>query len=187
MPLRTTVPLTEQLLSVISGVEDFFDAPRSMRQLVYRQEYEHRKLAKRRGDRIRRERKRIHEALWRLEKAEWVTARKGAKGMREYRLTPEGWLVYASQYAKRLARRERAVVAAPSLRKGSYVIIFDVPETCRGFRDTFRRVLYNLGCTPLQKSIYLTRDAKTTRFIARIVVNCELQDRVKILFVNSIL
>jgi DNA-binding transcriptional regulator PaaX len=187
MSLRTKLPLTEQILAVISDLEDIFDIPRSMRQLVYRHEYEHWKLAKRRGAVQQRERHRIKKALWSLEQAEYLTATKKENGTHEYRLTQKGWLKFSLRYAQQLKKSLPSSPSPHTINKGAYVIIFDIPEEHRRFRDVFRQVLVNLGCVRLQKSIFLTHDISTTRLIARIVANCELEDRVKILLVRSIL
>lgn len=186
MSLRTTPRLTDQILAFLTEIGDMFDVPRSMRQVVYSLEREHWKLAKRRTAAQKRERKRIREALWRLERADLVTLFEQAKGMKKYRLTPKGWLKFAVQYSPRL-RAEEKKNARSDLRRGSYVVIFDIPEKYRRFRDTFRQVLLNLGCTRLQKSIFMTMSLQVIQFVARIIANCDLEDRVKILLVKSIL
>ncbi len=187
MSLRTTPRLTDQIIAFLSGLEDIFDLPRSMRQVVYSLEHEHWKLAKRRKATQDRERKRIREALWRLERADVITILHKAKGMKKYHLTPKGWLKFAVQYAPQLRIEEKKAAKRGDVSKGSYVIIFDIPEKYRRFRDTFRQVLLNLGCTRLQKSIFITMSPHVTQFVARVVANCDLEDRIKILLVKSIL
>ncbi|MFA4872943.1 MAG: hypothetical protein WC659_03355 [Patescibacteria group bacterium] len=186
MSLRTSVPLTEQLIGFLSGLEDMFDFPRSMRQVVYKHEYEHYKLIRRRSAAIRRERERVRKALWNLEKADLITMIHGKKGAEQYRLTPKGWLKFGLVYSPKL-KKAIPSKSIDTIKEGSYVVIFDIPEKYRRFRDVLRNILLNIGCKPLQKSIFLTTDKDTIRFVARIIANCELEDRVKILLVKSIL
>ena len=186
MPLRTTPTFTDQLLGALTDLENLFDIPRSMRQVVYSLEYKHYKLKRRRTETEQRERRQVQQALRRLEKAEYVSIDKRKNGDKSYRLTPKGWLKFAIKYAPILKKQEKRE-KQEDIAKGSYVIIFDIPEQHRQFRDSLRKVLLNIDCQPLQKSIFLTRRAETTRFIARIIANCELEDRVKILLVKQIL
>jgi DNA-binding transcriptional regulator PaaX len=187
MALRVKPTVTDQVLAFLSGVEDLFDVPCSMRQVVYRHEYEHFKLKKRRTRALQRERERVRHALWHLEKAEVITAFKKSGAEQQYKLTAKGWLKFALQYAPSLTRDADAASTHGTLTKGSYVVIFDIPEQYRRFRDTLRQILLNLGCSPLQKSIFITTSPRIIRFVARIIANCELEDRVKILLVKSIL
>ncbi len=76
-----------------------FNFPRSMRQVVYKHEYEHYKLIRQRSAAIRRERERVRKALWNLEKADLITMIHGKKGAAQYRLTPKGWLKFGLLYS----------------------------------------------------------------------------------------
>ena len=153
---------------------------------MYGLEFQHFKQLRRLKRDRQHERRKVQKALWRLEKAELVSIkREGEK--RTYHLTPQGWIRFALRYSSVLKHEAISHHSPQGIRKGSYVIIFDIPEKYRKFRDTFRRTLTNLGCTPLQKSIFQTKNDATIDFIARMVANCELDERVKILLVKEIL
>lgn len=185
MALRTTPHLTDTILAFFTEMEDIVDIPRSMRRVVYQHEYEHWKQKKRIGEEEKRERKRVREALWRMEKAELIS--RDGKKRAVYRLTPKGWITFAQKYAKAFWNQDKEASSRKDITTGSYVIIFDIPEVHRRFRDVLRQVLLNLGCTPLQKSIFQTHNKQAIQIVARVIANCELEDRVKILLVKSVL
>jgi len=125
-----------------------------------------------------RERKRIAKAFENLCQADYLTAVKGKKGT--YRITPKGWLKFAISYARHFK------ASATSGKQGGFLIVFDIPERHRQFRDVFRRVLYSLGFSQFQRSVFYTSDRKVFEFAARIIVNCELEDCAKLVFADKI-
>ena len=129
-------------------------------------------------DKKKREQMRTKRAFRNLLDADLVNAVKGKEGY--YRVTPKGWIKYALCYAKHFKKK-----GTKGERK-SYIIIFDIPEQHRGFRDTLRRVLYSLGFLQLQRSVFITHDETALQFASRVVANCELEDRVKFVIADKV-
>ena len=179
MPLKRA-PFTEILLAKFAELEPFFSMSSgaameifgfNMPRKIKRMEREARAQA-------RRERQRIAKAFHNLVQADCITAAKGKNG--KYALTPKGWLKYAMHYSEHVQKK-----GASQGGKG-FIIIFDIPEKQRHFRDTFRRVLYTLGFSQLQQSVFLTYDEKAFEFAARVIANCELEDCARLIFAEKI-
>jgi hypothetical protein len=181
MSLRTKESLTERVLSKLTELEPIF----SMSSGAAYELFGFNDLRKmRRWDRYKREKAkreqdRIKKAFRNLVNADLVTLIKGKEG--KYRLTPKGWLKYAYSYSQHFKKSN-----APQDKQGGYILIFDIPEKYRHFRDTFRNVLYSLGFSQLQKSVFFAQDKKAFEFAGRIVVNCELEERVKFVIAEKI-
>ncbi len=118
-----------------------------------------------------KERKKFKQALRRLELAEEITFNKKEN---EYRLTTNGWLKFVKYYNKYNKKGD-----TKTGEKGDYIIMFDIPEKHRRFRDLFRSCLVNLGCQYIQKSNFYTNNRSVFVFAQKMVANCELSEYVK--------
>ena len=180
MGLINKEPLTERLLAKFAELEPLFSMSTGAAMELFGFN-DHRKIKRWEQDqreRIKREKKRINKAFENLMRADLVTGVKGKEG--KYQLTPKGWITYARYYAAYLHETTKGGKG-----KG-YLIIFDIPEKYRHFRDTLRRVLYSLGLSQLQLSVFLTHDPKAFEFVGRIVANCDLGDRVKFVVAEKV-
>ena len=180
MGLRTQEPFTERFLAKLTELEPMFSMTTgaAMELFGFNPLRKAKRLSRYRRDRARREQRRVQKAFENLLRADLVTAVKGKKG--EYKLTPKGWMKYALSYAGHYPKGNKS-------EKGKgFIVIFDIPERYRGFRDVFRRVLYSLGFSQLQRSVFLTYDLKAFKFVGRIIVNCELEDRVKCVVADKV-
>ena len=181
MPI-THITFTEVVLAKLAELEPFFSMSSGAAMEIFgfnplrkikRMEREARAQA-------RRERQRVAKAFHNLVQADCVTAVKGKEG--KYALTPKGWLKYARYYSSHLHKQSKT----PQKGKG-FIVIFDIPEKQRHFRDTFRRVLYALGFSQLQLSVFLTHDEKAFEFAARVIANCELDDCARLVIAEKIM
>ena len=125
----------------------------------------------------RNKRRRVRDALKRLEKAEAISYNKKDN---TYTLTPSGWLKFMHYYNKHTKELKKSKKKDQS---GCFIIIFDIPERHRRFRDLFRQSLYNLGCDLVQKSVFKTDDRDVFVYAQRIVANCGLDGHV--MFVDA--
>jgi len=140
-------------------------------------------LSFRSGRRIRaqekRQRKRIKEALKRLEKIELLSLDKtGSK----YKLKPQGWLRYMYYFSKQVPIKIKKRVITPK-----YLIVFDIPEDYRRFRDLFRACLRNRGCRFLQKSVFVCPDKATFEWAQKVTINCGLERCVRFIIAEKII
>ncbi|MEW6610828.1 MAG: hypothetical protein AB1352_04380 [Patescibacteria group bacterium] len=158
MGLRNTIPFTEIVLAKLTELEPMFTMSSGAASELF-------------GFNDLRKMKRWER--YRREKA------KGKAG--KYRLTPKGWLKFALNYAQQFKS-----LPISKIKQDGYILIFDIPEKYRHFRDTLRNVLYSLGFSQLQKSVFFTQDKKAFEFAGRIVVNCELEDRVKFVIAEKV-
>lgn len=184
MSLQTKTPLTEKILYALACAEPFFSrAPGAAAELFgFNQLRTIKRMQRYTKEREWRERRRVQKSLWHLEHAAFISTTKGKKG--RYRLTPKGWFKFAKMYAQQL-KREQHTQKKPAGK--TYLIIFDIPEQHRQFRDTLRTILYTLGYTQLQRSVFAGQDIKAFEFIGRIVANCDLEDRVKLVIAEKVL
>lgn len=181
MSLRTREPYTEKLLARLTTLEPMFTMTTgAARELFgFNDLRKHRRMRAHLRAKMKRDQMRTKRAFRNLIKADFVTSVKGRKD--SYTVTPKGWIVYALRYAKHMKIKKME----GSDQKG-YLIIFDIPEKYRNFRDIFRRVLYSLGFHQLQRSVFVVHDRKAFEFACRIVANCELQDRVKFIIAEKV-
>ena len=121
-----------------------------------------------------KERKKLKQVLRRLEQAEEITFNKKEN---KYHLTPTGWLKFVKYYNK--YNKNNDDNKGKGSKKGDYIIMFDVPEEHRRFRDLLRQCLVNLGCTYIQKSNFYTDNYDVFVFAQKMVANCELTEYVK--------
>ncbi|MEW6610642.1 MAG: hypothetical protein AB1352_03415 [Patescibacteria group bacterium] len=182
MGLKTKEPLTERILAKLTELEPMFSmsSGAAMELFGFNDLRKMRRWSAYRRAKAKREQDRIKKAFQNLVKADLVTMVKGKTG--QYRLTPKGWIKYALTYSKHFA----ALTRKPQNQQGGFILIFDIPEQYRHFRDTLRNVLYALGFTQLQKSVFCTYDKRAFEFAGRVVANCELEDRVKFVIAEKI-
>ncbi|OGL78911.1 hypothetical protein A3J43_00825 [Candidatus Uhrbacteria bacterium RIFCSPHIGHO2_12_FULL_54_23] len=181
MSLRVKEPFTEKVLAKLTELEPMFSmtSGAAMELFGFNDLRKTKRWNHCQREKARRERTQVMKAFENLMRADLVTLIKGKRG--SYRLTPKGWVKYALYYAQHI-RKEKKMH-----KKGrGYIIIFDIPEKYRGFRDTLRRVLYALKYTQLQKSVFLTYDAEAFEFAGRVIANCELEDRVKCVIAEKV-
>jgi len=169
--------LTDKIINFIADLDDAMDYPKSFGQLLSWDRHEYYKQKNRIKAAQRRERKRIKDALWRLEKAEAITFN---KKLGEYKLTPKGWLKFMHFYNQKTKKKEGKT-------EGKYLMFFDIPEEYSRFRDLYRTCLKNLGCRMIQKSVWTTNDLKVLKFVQKIAVNCELEGHVRFTEIKKIL
>ncbi len=128
----------------------------------------------------RRERKTIQQSLSRLIRAGCVIE-KGKK----YRLTPSGWLRFSLAYGKAVKKQKKR-----SRRRGNrknMIVLFDVPEKQRHIRDTLRKLLYSLGFSLFQQSVFIGSNPDSFEIISKVIANADVGDRVKLMIVEKIL
>ncbi len=101
----------------------------------------------------------------------------------EYRLTLKGWTRFMLNYARNVQREKRRGTKG----KRWYIVIFDIPEEFRHFRNALRRTLYGLGFSMLQQSVFVTHDLSQFEFVSKILSQTELMDRVKLIVGDRVL
>src|SRR3989338_11476789 len=161
-------PTTEAIINLLSGISELYQKSLQNAFNPLRRKY-----YKEISDKIesaRRERKRVKDALWLLKKAEAITYNKQDS---KYNLTIKGWLKFLHYYNKSKPKQEKTNSSE------KYLIIFDIPEKHRRFRNLFRQCLYNLNCELVQKSVFQTKDPWVFNFAKKIVSNCDLDGHVK--------
>lgn len=168
--IRITEPLPETLLASVSAFSSFnkrigMDALKFDRYM----EHQTRREAYAQKSRTRR---RVQKAFIQLERAEFVTRESG-----KYRLTLKGWVRYAWNYSRLMKKIKKKKESS----KDWFIVIFDIPEDFRRFRDSLRRTLYNLGFRRLQHSVFVSHDPDSFEFISKIISQTELFDRVKLI------
>ncbi len=179
MSLHTHEPLTEKVLLKLTQLEPMFSMTTGAALELFgfndlRKQYRMKRYLR---ERKKREQMRVKRAFRNLVKADLVTVAKGRNGF--YQLTPKGWIKYATLYARQFKKKE--------VKKGkAFILVFDIPEMHRGFRDTLRNVLYSLGFAQLQRSVFITHDREAFQFASRVVANCELEDRVKFVVADKV-
>jgi len=167
MSLKIREPLTERVLARLTELEPLFSmtSGAAYELFGFNDLRKMRRWNRYQKEKAKREQNHIKKAFQNLVQADLVTLAKGRTG--HYRLTPKGWIKYARSYARHFKKAEKS-----PRQKGGFVLIFDIPEQHRHFRDTLRTVLYSLGFTQLQKSVFFTHDQKAFAFAGRIVANC---------------
>lgn len=101
----------------------------------------------------------------------------------EYRLTLKGWTRFMLNYARNMQHEKRRGTKG----KRWYIVIFDIPEEFRRFRDSLRMTLYSLGFSMLQQSVFVTHEVEHFEMISKIVSQTELMDRVKLIVGERVL
>lgn len=127
----------------------------------------------------KRERKNVRQSLSRLVQAGCVVEQ-GKK----YRLSPSGWLRFSLAYAK-VVKKQKSL--AREGKRRNLIVLFDVPEKQREIRDTLRKLLYSLGFTMLQRSVFLGSNPDSFEVVSKVVANANVGDRVKLMIVDRIL
>lgn len=171
--------MTEQILNFLSELDEIIDLPKSFNQLLYWDKHQYYKARARITTEERLNRKRIKECLYRLKKAEILSFQ---DNMNRYQLTAQGWLKYL-YYKTKHKSKYRATEKEGST---TYVIIFDIPEEHRRFRESLRLCLHNLDFKLFQKSVFLTKNEKNFMWVQKIVANCRLDDYVKFIEARKI-
>ena len=171
--------ITDKLLSFLADLDDAINYPKSFGQLINWDKHQYYKHINRLKAQQKRERKRIKNALWNLEKVEVVTYNQQSGG---YKLTFKGWLKYMYLYNKR-NKDNRKDKLKKSL-KGQYLVVFDIPKDYDRFRDLFRECLKNMSFHMVQKSVWQTSDKNDFIYTQKIVSNCELDGHVKFIKVD---
>lgn len=174
LDIRKGERLTETLIEAFSGpaVGTFSMKPFGVERYLASQT---RRQAYAKKDRIRRK---VRQCLLYLQKAEFITETNG-----EYRLTVKGWLKYLSTYSRAMKKIKKKSKES----KQWLIVIFDIPEELRSFRDSLRRSLYALGFEQFQKSVFVTHDPGRFEIVSKILAQTELYDRVKLIVGERIL
>lgn len=127
----------------------------------------------------RRIKRRIQQSFSHLMKAQFIAEDRG-----QIHLTLKGWGRYLLNYSRALKKEKKRHGKAS---KRWYIVIFDIPEDFRHFRNAFRRTLYALGFSMLQRSVFITHDQKGFDFIGKVISQTELFDRVKLIIGDQVL
>lgn len=175
--MLTKPTLSEKIIRGLSTLEEAFYLPKSDSQLAHWFEQNYYRKQKRKKAHERRMRKRISEALRRLEKEAILSRTKEDKS---YRLTPKGWLRYLYYHASEGPQDNPSPLTQSKM---NYLIIFDIPEAHRRFRDLLRQGLKNQGSKMLQKSVFLCSGRNSFEWAKRVVKSCELDGHV--LFIEA--
>lgn len=175
--MLTKIGLTEKIIRGLASLEEAYFIFRQERQLstwlnkFYYRQYKREKAAYKRG------RKRILEALNRLEKAKTLSY---SHKTQSYQLSTKGWLKYLYYYSRHnLGKNTKDV----KVTKKKFLVIFDIPETHRRFRDILRKCLQNQDCQMIQKSVFICYNEKVFLWVKKVVANCELDGHV--LFIEA--
>ncbi len=168
--------MSDTILAVLSDAFKF-SMKLSMDPLKFEQRAE---FIERDAERARRLqlRRRVRQSFRALEKAEFIAEQDGT-----YRLTLKGWMRYAWNYSRTMKKLKKPRKTG----KKMLIVVFDIPEALKRFRESLRRTLYNLGFSQLQKSVFVGYDARAFDFIARVLAQTELHDRVKLIVGERIL
>ncbi len=129
----------------------------------------------------KQERRRVKQTLSVLEQAGHIV-----HSGKAYRLTPSGWLKFAISYSramKRLKKKKRANTRG----KRKMIVVFDIPERERSSRNVLRNLLYALGFSMFQRSVFIGSDPKSFEVVSKVVVNAGIADKVKLLVVDQVL
>lgn len=137
--------------------------------------YQTRRDAYAKRNRIRRK---VQKSFAYLKRAQMIVEERG-----NYRLTLKGWTRFMLNYAKNMGKEKRRRTND----KRWYIVIYDIPEEFRRFRDSLRMTLYSLGFSMLQQSVFVTHDAEHFEVISKIVSQTELMDRVKLIVGERVL
>lgn len=168
--IRTTERLSEALLDSVAktyGLSQYSMSPfGNERNEAYTTKFSHIRQKKR----IRQQ---VQKSLHQLQKNEFITQEGGKP-----RLTLKGWVRYAWNYSRLVKKSKRRKTRGT---KEWFIVVFDIPEELRRFRDSLRRTLYNLGFSRLQDSVFVSHDPEQFEFISKIVSQSELFDRVKLI------
>jgi len=173
----TKPTLTEKIIRGVSFAEEAFYLPKSDSQAYHWfGRYVDRKRRRKKAHE-RRVRKRVCEALKRLEKTKILSYSQDSES---YRLTPKGWMKYMYYYSRRKPQSKKG----RSKRVGrKYLVIFDIPETHRRFRDLLRQSLQIQGCRMIQKSVFACPNENIFQWAKKVICNCELDGHV--LFIEA--
>ena len=77
-------------------------------------------------------------------------------------------------------------VGGQGLFENKYIIVFDIPEDYRRFRDLFRQCLINRNCRLLQKSVFVCPNKDVFIWSQKVVANCHLGGQVKFIEANKV-
>lgn len=91
----------------------------------------------------------IYKTLYNLDRGGYVTVKKNKRNQSFFHLTPKGRL-------KVLKYLHLEKLRLKKWDKHWRVIIFDIPESLKKWREYLRNELRNLGFHPLQESVYIT-------------------------------
>lgn len=175
--MLTEISLTEKIIRGLCALEEIYFTFKLERDLGrWLDKYYYRRYKREKAS-FSRERKRVLEALRRLQKTKDISYSENAQS---YQLTPKGWIKYLYSYSRHTPYKKTKKTQSS---KKKHLIIFDVPEVYRRFRDIFRRCLQNQGCRMIQKSVFLCPDESVFIWSKKVVANCELDRHV--LFIEA--
>lgn len=175
--MLTQPTLTEKIIKCISAIPEFVYIPATVPKMIRWIEGAPYRQHKRQTNMERRMRKRIKEALSRLEKTEILSYSQTAKS---YRLTPKGWLKYLYYYSQHKVSHK---VRPTKNNTRKYLVLFDIPEKHRRFRDLLRQSLINQDCKMVQRSVFVCSNKVVFEWAKKVVCNCELEGHV--LFIEA--
>jgi len=173
--MLTRATLTENIIRSIASLEEilvFPFLPPSLPKYVNWIDSASSRRYVRKKAHERRMNKRVREALKRLEKAKVISY---SQSHQKYKLSAEGWIKYLYYHT-----RFKPSIKGKRLKKNNkkYLVIFDIPEKHRNFRDYLRRCLKNQGAKMQQKSVFLCPSREVYDWTKKVVCNCELDGHV---------
>jgi CRISPR-associated endonuclease Cas2 len=121
-------------------------------------------------DKIRKEKRKIQNALNYLQRMEFLTINKNSG---EIKFLPKGSIRAILTRSKKISKK----------RNGNYfyLVIFDIPEKMRRIRNLFRRVLYNFGSDRIQKSVFIIESEEGYLLVKDLVKKSGVDEYVKII------
>jgi DNA-binding transcriptional regulator PaaX len=169
--------LSEKIIMFLAEMGDATDYPKSFNQLLNWDKEKYYREKERLKAQERRYRKRIQRALKNLEAAEMLNYNQSAK---KYELTPAGWIRYLYYFSKKQTTKKK------QNKDDKYIIVFDIPEVQRRFRDLFRQCLVNRHARFVQKSVFICPDKEVFDWAKKITANCHLDGHVKFIEAKKI-
>lgn len=179
--MLTRPTLTEKIIRSLSALEEVLYMPRGEIAILRWIEQYPARSERRDRDHKKRQKRRVRRALKRLEKAKILSY---SRDTQSYHLTRRGWFKYLYYYSRnKPSRPKRDKNKSPNKSKKHHLIIFDIPEAHRRFRDCLRQSLKNQGCRMLQKSVFACPNPEVFSWAKKVVCNCDLDGHV--LFVEA--
>ena len=123
-------------------------------------------------------REKVYKQLWYLERGGYIKKKKSSKNASFFHLTPKGRLSFLKYFHLEKLKRVKW--------DGQWrVIIFDIPEKLKKWREFLRPELKALGFVVLQESVYLTPHP-VTKDLDRFLNDWNLRKYVRYLTVTEI-
>ena len=108
----------------------------------------------------------ISKAIYYLKKQNFIYIKNG-----QVNLSNKGLFKYLLHKSSKIKTKKTT---------NKYLIIFDIPEDMKKIRENFRKILYNLGATKIQRSVFLLKDIKAYYFIKKTIKDIKMTDNIKI-------